>query len=99
MGKPITVDQLLNLADRAEYGGGLSQAEADRLREGINALQAHRTLLSSKLGQKARRLVRVEPELRSIRGLVIRTRHRGDTHVALWQLEALIDDDVDLEAA
>lgn len=98
MADRITIEQLLNLADRAE-DGPLTAAEAGRLREGIHALQAHRTILSSKLGQKARRLIRVEPELRAIRRLVTRSRRRGDAHVPLWQLEALIDDDTSLEAA
>jgi hypothetical protein len=37
-----TLDQLLNLANRAEYKGGLTAAEATRLREGLRAGDAAR---------------------------------------------------------
>jgi hypothetical protein len=42
MTDPTPAEQLLNLADRAQRHGGLTEAEAARLREGISALTAER---------------------------------------------------------
>lgn len=39
---PPTVEQLLNLADRAEHKGGLNPAEAARLRDGLRLLRGLR---------------------------------------------------------
>lgn len=50
MTQPITAEQLLNLADRAEHHGGLTADEATRLRAGIDQLRAEREQLLTELG-------------------------------------------------
>ncbi|MGW6557940.1 hypothetical protein [Streptomyces hydrogenans] len=105
MAKPITVQQLLNLADRAERGP-LTQAEADRLRAGIAALHDNQRFLETKTRTQGRRVTAVsaallgtQSELRGIHRLIARAKRRGEGHIPLWQLEALIDDDINQEAA
>lgn len=95
---PPTLDQLLNLADRAEYSGGLSQAEADRLRYGLRQLDARcRELDSARraaVGRRANLLRQGQEAIRrvaAVRALVESTRHRGGRTVLVPTLAAVLD--------
>ncbi|MER7623905.1 hypothetical protein [Streptomyces sp. NPDC126503] len=95
MSKP-TVDQLLNLADRAEYGGGLTQAEADRLRAGIAALSASEAALTADKASLIHRLraytrqsrSETAADLTAVHRLVARSALRGVSHLPVWAVAA-----------
>lgn len=92
-----SIEQLLNLADRAEYGGGLTQAEADRLRAGIRSLDDKcRSLYGSKQSaslrhfHRARREQEASKRLRAVAALVTAARHRGARSVSVQTLSLIL---------
>jgi hypothetical protein len=91
---PPTLDQLLNLADRAE-DGPLSPAEAARLREGLRLL-AHppRGPYRTRTGD-ARRVKQLTALNRAVR----RARDRGAPSVPLYVLSHILDRTGKQEAA
>jgi hypothetical protein len=97
MGGKVTVEQLLNLADRAEFNGGLSQAEADRLRRGLRDLVADRDAAEVRRRMAARRdssadfrRRRAFKQLATVRALLVASRQRGNRAVPVWILDAAL---------
>jgi predicted ATPase len=91
------LDQVLNLADRAE-DGPLSPAEASRLRAGIRRLEESRRNYDSarrasiaRLSMARRRHRDQSAQLTAIRALVANARHRGARSVPVWILSATLD--------
>lgn len=92
-----TVEQLLNLADRAEFNGGLSQAEADRLRRGLRDMAAARDetemknrLAAKRHGSADQRRRRAFAQLAAIRALVASFRQKGSRTVPVSLLDAAL---------
>jgi hypothetical protein len=92
-----TVDQLLNLADRAE-DGPLSPAEAGRLRAGIRnlvaereAAEAERRLIAKRHHQAALKDRQASKHLATVRALVTSARRRGARAIPTHALAAAID--------
>ncbi|MFG3488512.1 hypothetical protein [Streptomyces sp. NPDC047972] len=94
----ITTEQLLNLADRAE-DGGLTPAEARRLRAGISQLDSDRRSLRSRLRLQSRRGNEATTKLRDVQGLVQRSQQRGLAQLPVWAVAALLRDEPNQEAA
>lgn len=106
MNRPPTVEQLLVLADRAEFKGGLSQPEADRLRAGIRRLAAERAAADAARASAADRADcmalrdrRAMRQLAAVRALVRAMRRRGAQSVSLRVLAAAVDTAPDAKAA
>lgn len=94
----VTVEQLLNLADRAEFYGGLSQDEADRLRRGLRQLVADRDEAETarrravqRDGAATRRRRRAFAQLAAIRALVASARQKGSRTVPVWIVAAALN--------
>ncbi|MEK9524051.1 hypothetical protein MIU24_32460 [Streptomyces venezuelae] len=98
MADRITIQQMLNLADRAE-DGGLTPAEARRLRAGISQLDTDRRSLRSRLRLQSRRGNEASAELRAVRGLIQRSQQRGVAQLPVWAVAALLSDEPNREAA
>lgn len=99
MADRITTDQLLNLADRAERNGGLSAAEAARLRTGLAKLYSDRQDLQNRLRAQSRRYNAAASELRCIHRLVRHAQRRGSVTIPTWALDAYLSVKVYREAA
>ncbi|MFJ5785376.1 hypothetical protein [Streptomyces hydrogenans] len=91
-----TVDQMLNLADRAE--AGLTPAEADRLRAGIRQLDAERRRLANarrslagQIGNTKSRGADALLRIRAVRALVDETRRHGGRAVLVSTLAAALN--------
>ncbi|MFE6815975.1 hypothetical protein [Streptomyces sp. NPDC057677] len=97
MADRITIQQLLNLADRAEEG--LTPAEARRLRAGITQLDTDRRSLRSRLRLQSRRGNEATTELRAVQGLIQRSQQRGAAQIPVWAVAALLSDEPNREAA
>ncbi|HEY9373947.1 hypothetical protein [Streptomyces sp.] len=89
MAKPVTTEQLLNLADRAERGP-LSADEASRLRTGITQLHDDRRSLRSRLRVQTRQLRRDTEDLTGIRNLVVHSQRRRIAHIPVWSVVAIL---------
>lgn len=95
MADRITVEQLLNLADRAERGP-LNAAEASRLRAGIAELSASRAALAASKALLEGRLssYAAQPKGRAIDGLkavqrlVAGSERRGVAYLPVWAVAA-----------
>lgn len=82
-----TVEQMLNLADRAERGP-LSATEAAWLRTGIHALVASQRSASRRLAQAGSG----RQQLAAVRRLVRRAGYRGAATVTVWALNQVLTD-------
>ena len=79
-----TVDQLLNLADRAE-AGPLSAAEAARLREGLQHLAVGRGPYRPRASQTQH-----AKQIAALARIVHRARNRGAQNVPLFALTQIL---------
>ncbi|MEU7032694.1 hypothetical protein ABZ958_03285 [Streptomyces sp. NPDC046237] len=87
---PPTLEQLLNLADRAEFNGGLTQAEADRLRFGLRHLDHARRSAARRGSANHRVHTERSQRLAAIERLVRRTTQRGAKTVTVWGLVRIL---------
>jgi len=98
-----TLEQLLNLADRAEYNGGLTHAEANRLRAGLRTyglpIEAHVAELRRSNWDLGNRLGRVTTAHKSIsaRFAALRQNNRSLSN-RLWRATTAHRTTVDAEA-
>ncbi|MET9728461.1 hypothetical protein [Streptomyces zaomyceticus] len=97
----ITTEQLLNLADRAE--GGLTPAEAGRLRQGLRELDekcraldfARRSAIRRRTTDR-HRSADSDQRLTAIRALVASTRRRGARAVPVQIVAAILDSPIEI---
>ncbi|MFE9738855.1 hypothetical protein [Streptomyces sp. NPDC006477] len=96
MADRITIEQLLNLADRAERGP-LSAAEASRLRRGLrhldercHSLEAARSSTIGRHGNAQRHNADAARRLSALQALVASTRRRGGRVVAVQMADAIL---------
>jgi hypothetical protein len=89
---PPTREQLLNLADRAEFNGGLTAAEANRLRAGIAAMDTRRRAAAGRLAEAVRLQQEAAGQLAAVLRLVRKTQRRGGQMVQLRVLARELDD-------
>jgi hypothetical protein len=102
MADRITTMQLLNLADRAE-DGGLTTAEADRLRRGLRqldekcrALDVARRSAIVRRTNDGRRSEDSDQRLTAIRALVASTRRRGGRAVPVQTVDAILNSPIEI---
>ncbi|MCP3820099.1 hypothetical protein NLX86_18960 [Streptomyces sp. A3M-1-3] len=84
---------MLNLTDRAEFNGGLTPAEAARLRAGIRAMDSSRRSTQARLNAAVRGGEAVQ--LAAVRRLVYRARYRGASAVTVRALDIALAAAVD----
>lgn len=87
--RPPTRAQLMILADRAERGP-LTAAEADRLRQGIAAMDAGRRSTAALRTRQVRALRVAAAQFAAVQRLVARAQRLGVRTVALRDLEGIV---------